>query len=708
MLLGILSVVPNARAQVPGSEAIVPPVPVSVHAVSLTETRTEAGAKQSHTLLAGPFQDHAILQRNMPVVVWGEAAKGEIVTVSVANSSARAQADASGHWRATLPPMSAGGPFVLTARSGSGTGQSVSDVLVGDIFLCSGQSNMELQVERAGDSYGEIANSTNNTIRMLTVTRASSPTPRIDFSDPVAWQSASPQTVGKWSAVCFYFARELQKTIHVPIGLVHASWGGSNIRPWMSEAALESLGGYGSALQTLALYAKDQAAAQRQFAQSWEDWWRNKSGDPVGAEPWTVRNAGGAKSRRQDGADSRGASGAKAADQRGQWLTAPSALGDWRTWDVPELRDFTGLIWYRTHVFLNKEQARSAMRLDLGPINQVDETWINGRPVGNTFGYGTERSYTISPGVLHAGDNLLVVNVLSTYGGGGLLAGGTQRAVRLSGGGSIPLQGPWQYQIAPVAFGYPPRAPWESVGGLTTLYNAMIAPLGPYGMRGVLWYQGETNASEAQTYQGLLAGLMADWRHQFGPDLPFLVVQLPNWGHPQTMPGEESDWAALREAQRAAVASDPHAGLAVTIDIGEPRNLHPTNKQDVGRRLARAARHVIYGESITPSGPVASSATRVANQIAIEFADVDGSLIAYSNDHPIGFELCGETAQTCRFTQATLAGTRVVLTVPENGSPPTRVRYCWADSPVCTLFDRSGLPAGPFQLPVAAGSATSP
>jgi sialate O-acetylesterase len=383
-------------------------------------------------------------------------------------------------------------------------------------------------------------------------------------------------------------------------------------------------------------------------------------------------------------------------------------LGDWRHWGVAELENFTGLIWCRTHIPLSGAQARSAVRLDLGPINQVDETWVNGQPLGNTFGYGTERSYSIPPGVLHAGDNLLVVSVLSTYGGGGLLAGGTPRALHLSGGDSIPLQGPWQYRIVPTAFGYPPRAPWESVHGVTTLYNAMIAPLGSYTMRGVLWYQGETNASESPTYQALLTGLMADWRRQFGSDdLAFLVVQLPNWGHPQTAPGEQSDWAALREAQRAAVAKDQHAGLAVTIDIGEPDNLHPTNKQAVGKRLARVARHVIYGDPIAPSGPVATSATRIANQVAIEFGDVDGALMAYSNDHPIGFELCGDTAQSCQFAQAIITGTRVVLPVPESAPSVTRVRYCWADSPLCTLFDRSGLPAGPFQLTLSTGGTSS-
>jgi sialate O-acetylesterase len=232
-----------------------------------------------------------------------------------------------------------------------------------------------------------------------------------------------------------------------------------------------------------------------------------------------------------------------------------------------------------------------------------------------------------------------------------------------------------------------------------------------------VWYQGESNTEEANSYQALLTGLMADWRHQFGAELPFLVVQLPNYGKLSSHP-EEPGWAELREAQRAAVAKDPHAGLAVTIDIGDPHNLHPTNKQDVGRRLARAARHVIYGESIAPSGPVAVSATRENGGVVVGFGDVDRTLVTYSHDSPIGFELCGDAPRSCRFAEARIEGAKVRLesaagaaetadgaTRSASGEAVTRVRYCWADSPVCTLFDASGLPAGPFELRISAAAA---
>ena len=260
------------------------------------------------------------------------------------------------------------------------------------------------------------------------------------------------------------------------------------------------------------------------------------------------------------------------------------------------------------------------------------------------------------------------------------------------------LDNEWRYQLPPMRIEEPPRPPWDPTRGKTALYNAMIAPLGDLSMRGVAWYQGEANTTTSGTYQDLLTRLMADWRGKFGAELPFLIVQLANYGQPPTAPAE-SGWAEVREAQRLAVANDLHAGLAIAIDIGERYDIHPPNKQEVGRRLARAARRVVYGEQIAPSGPVALSARRNATNVIVTFGDVADHLIAYGADEPIGFELCTRDAGSCRYSKASIEGERVYLDAAAFAAA-TRVRYCWADGPVCTLFDTARLPAGPFQIEV--------
>ena len=565
-------------------------------------------------LLDALFADHAVLQRGRPIPIWGEAPPGEQITVSLDVNVMRARADASGHWRLLLPAMQAGGPYSLSARTSSGAAKSIADVLVGDVWLCSGQSNMELPVSRTLDAAQEISGSANNSIRVLTVAHASSPTPLDEFVSPVAWSVAAPNSIQEFSAACYYFARELQKSVPVPMGLIHSSFGGSGIEAWLSDKGLRERGGFDERLDLLRLYAKDPHAANQGFAGIWERWWRSHA--PAGSTPWKA-----------------------AAEDTVDWHAEPLPMRDWKTWGVPELAKHDGMVWFRRTVTLSAEQAARGAALSLGAIDEVDETWVNDQPIANSFGWGTERTYELPAGVLRAGENSIVVNVLSTWDAGGMYGPPDHMALRFADGSKVPLGGDWRYQFVPESMGYPPRAPWESIGGLTSLHNAMIAPIAPYGLRGVLWYQGESNADKAGAYQMQLAGLMADWRHEFGADLPFLIVQLPNFGAPYAAPAA-SDWASLREAQRRAAAADPHAALVVTIDTGERQELHPPNKQEIGRRLARAARHLIYGEALSPSGPRALSAQRQKDGIVVTFADVEGRLVAYSAKDPIGFELC--------------------------------------------------------------------
>ncbi|MBX5462593.1 MAG: beta galactosidase jelly roll domain-containing protein [Steroidobacteraceae bacterium] len=629
-------------------------------------------------LLASVFRDHAVLQRERPVRVWGWSAPGDRVTVSFAGTAvASARADATGRWAATLPPMHAGGPFVLAARSESGATMRARDVLVGDVWLCSGQSNMVLQVHRALDSRAEIARSANDSIRMLTVPLTSSSTPLQDLPVQAKWEPASPETVPEFSAACFFFARELQKHVKVPLGLINASWGGSRIQAWMSAESLQSVGGYAEALQLLHTYAESPPRALSRWGEQWQAWWRVQVGKTEAAnEPWSA-----------------------SPEVSRNWHTVPTQMGAWEEWGVPELAQYNGIVWYRTSFMLTPKQAEQAATITLGPVDEVDTTWLNGKVVGYTSGAGESRVYELAAGALRAGENTIAVAALDTYATGGMLAPATERKIVLADGTVVPLDGGWKYLIAPPGMASPPRAPWESTGGISTIYNAMIAPLVPYTLRGVVWYQGESNTEEAQSYGILLTAWMADWRKQFrAPDMPILVVQLANYGAPPIAP-VESGWAQLREAQRTVVAQDEHAALAVTIDIGDRYDIHPANKQELGRRLARAARHVAYGEALAPSGPVAREVTRSGDALIVQFEAVEERLVTYGARSAIGFELCGREPGTCEYTEGVVEGDRVRI---QSASAPAavRVRYCWADSPVCTLYDQSGLPVGPFELAI--------
>jgi len=629
-------------------------------------------AVQADDALLNPlFQDHAVLQREHANPVWGHAKAGEKLTIEFAGKRIDARADAQGRWQAKLPALKAGGPYALNVKTTSGASQRIDDVLVGDVWLCSGQSNMVLQVKRTLDARSEVQNADNDRIRMLTVDNVSSIAPLNAIPATDHWLKTTPDTIAEFSATCYYFAHELQKTQDVPMGMIVSAWGGSRIEPWMSMQALRKVGGFDQGLDLLALHQKDPAQAGEQWSRQWQAWWHSRPGVSESNEPWNP---------------------ARVTHQG--WQPAPLDKGAWQRWGVPELANFTGTLWYRTTLKLSKAQAEQSNELSLGAINETDQTWVNGHWIGT--GYGGERTYKLSPGTLHEGDNLIAINVLGTYRDDGLYGPADKRALRLRDGSLVPLAD-WEYQVVPKSYGSPPSLPWHPTAGLATLHNGMIAPLGAYGVRGALWYQGESNTGDAGNYRRLLEALRDDLRAQFGAPLPMLIVQLAGYG-PAPVHPVESGSAQVREAQRLAAQDDAHSGLAVAVDIGERTDIHPANKQELGRRLARAARHVIYGEALPPSGPVPTKATRDGDTVTLAFDDVTGALLAYGADHPIGFELCGAQPDSCHYASADIQQHQVLLHAPMPSSAITRVRYCWADSPICTLYDESGLPAGPFEL----------
>ncbi len=369
----------------------------------------------------------------------------------------------------------------------------------------------------------------------------------------------------------------------------------------------------------------------------------------------------------------------------------------WRSAGIADLADFEGAVWLRTTIDLTAAQVAAAKTLRLGPIDKFDETYINGTYVGGGSVEWAWRGYSIAPGRLHAGRNVIAIRVLGGANGGGF-ANPASRGVELADGTLVPFGGTWRYArgtalkdkwIAP--------PPWDVPNSLTTLYNGMIAPLTGYGLKLAAWYQGEANAGAAVEYRKLLPLLMADWRRTFAaPQLPFFVVQLTSWNKPATTP-VESGWAELRQAQAESVAADAHAGLAVTLDVGDRFDIHPTQKAVVGERLARVARVVAYGHPGLRSGPEATAVVRQGSDLVVRYRNVTDGLHGYSANQVIGFETCA--GDTCTYAPAVPQGDSVVLT-GANRPGVTRVRYAWADAPFVNLFDGVDLPAAPFVLPV--------
>jgi sialate O-acetylesterase len=634
-------------------------------ALAAQAPRPEQGRQLLHPL----FQDHAVLQRDRPISVYGETIPGATVTVTLGTASAETRADADGRWRARLPPLAAGGPYTLSA-SANGETATARDILLGDVFLCSGQSNMAFAQRQAQGAADDARSANDQGIRHFNVPAAASLTPQGAFTRNPRWIVATPETVGAFSAVCYYFARELKKSVDVPIGMVTAAYGGARLRNFTSEDTLRRLGLEAEDLDILDLYRKDPPAAIRRWGARWESWWNAVR--PKAGRPWTAEY-----------------------DDRA-WANAPPALGAWALWTGTNPDGFIGQMWMRTTVTLTPEQAaKPGATLDLGSVNQEDETWLNGGYLGASS-FSSRTRYAIAPGALKAGANVVATNVYCGWRDCGLRGPAESRAIRFADGTSVAFAGPWKYQEVPDGL-IGPRLPWGPVHGMTQDYNAMIAPLGAAVFRGVVWYQGESDVHfPASYYKTTLLGMMRDWRRQFeDPNLPFLIVQLPGYG-PTSIQPASATWATVRDAQRQAALADSRAAIVVTLDLGDPADLHPTNKREVGRRLSIAARHLIYGERIPASGPAVDAARRRGPDVIRSFRDVTGALTMRS-DGPSGFALCGDTEASCRWTAARVDAASVTL---PDARDATRVRYAWGGSPACPLADASGLPAGPFEIAI--------
>ena len=623
------------------------------------------------TLLYTTFQDYAVLQRDKPIPVWGLASPSAQVDVTFAGTTAHATADASGNWHAELAAMKAGGPYELTAMSSTGQTQTVKDVMVGDVYLCSGQSNMEMPLRIATNYDSEMWSAKNTSIRLFHVQRFTSPMPRQTFGADASWTVTSPDTVKEFSAVCYYFGRELQPAAGVAIGLIEDAWGGSAIQAWITEEKLRALGGYEEPLDILDTYARDPKAAEVKWRAMAHAWWMSHDPALAATPRWS---------------DS-------ATDDSGWDQAVP--VGKFSDWKVPALKTFDGIVWVRKSFDVTAAQAGGAATLSLGAISRTDTTWVNGTEVGAFDGYDVKRVYEIPTGILHEGKNVLAVGVLA---GDGLLSPAEEITFKFADGSVVALTGPWRYKLsAPFSrTGRTPHVPWLNQNGVSVLHSGMIAPLGGTQIRGVVWYQGEADTWQPKEYDRLLRALIADWRAKFGADTPFFIAQLTGFGPVGTKP-QRSDWAALREVQRQVAESTPNTGLAVTIDLGLRDIIHPSAKQEVGRRLALLAKTRIYGLDVVDSGPTPVAVTRSGKTVLVKFDHAAAGLSAYEWDRVIGFSLC-DAAGNCSYAQATIRHGGVELDAVPGA---TTVRYCWADSPLCNLTNSEGLPAGTFEIAIS-------
>ena len=620
------------------------------------------------------FTDHMVLQQKQDITIWGTANTGGEVTVALEGRVAKSVADKEGKWKVVLPSLKAGGPYELTI-SGEDT-LTLKDVMVGEVWICSGQSNMEMPLAGKWSTVNnfeqEVADANYPDIRLLVVKKEMANRPKEDFTSQ-GWEICSPETVGKFSAVGYFFGRDIYKNIDVPIGLIETSWGGTVVEAWTSAEALKKIPEFVDTVKAIEADMRtdeERAIEQKRKQQVWPD----KIGE-------IIINSGTWKHGYQN------------ADYNiSQWKTMNLPT----TWEMAGEEKVDGVVWFARSVNIPASWAGKELTLSLGKINDYDFTWFNGVKVGRGVDVADMRNYKIPAELVKAGRNRITVEVLDIGASGGLY--GPADEMKLSHGNkSIPLTGKWKYQIEPVKIDVSelPEKPDQNLGvnRPTVLYNAMINPLLNYGIQGAIWYQGESNAERAYQYRYLFKTMINNWREDWKEgDFPFYFVQLANFMRVKDEPAEAS-WAELREAQTMALEL-PNTGMAVTIDIGDAIDIHPHNKQDVGNRLALIALHDTYGLDIPYSGPMYSSMKIEGNKIRIKFEHADKGLVAKGGKLK-GFAIAGKDKKFC-WADAEISGDEVIVW-SSKVSDPVAVRYAWAANPVCNLYNGAGLPASPFR-----------
>lgn len=602
------------------------------------------------------FSDHMVIQRDKPVVVWGWATPDQAVSVAFRDQRVEVKADAQGHWRASLKSFPAGGPYEMQIEAGEQQ-ISLKDILVGDVWLCSGQSNMEFALKDAYGADTTIRKAVYPDIRLLTIPKIIRNTPQEDIPGE-GWQECSPASVPDFSAVGYFFGKYLQAEIQVPVGLIHTSWGGTDIRTWMSWKAV-------TALEELEDYqGKMPEDLVRDIREGQEVFFRALQNDP---------------------------------GLRDEWYTLRGQTEGWNETDVPWkdgniLDEEDGIVWFRKTVILPEGMGGKAGELCLGPVDDEDMTYINGVCVGGMNDWNSARSYSVPAGILKAGENEIAVRCKDNNGGGGLTGRPEQYGLIIEGE-RYDLSGRWLYKpsVLNSMFQYRSIADCNIP---SVLHQGMVNPLVGYPIKGVIWYQGESNDWEAHYYRELFPRLIRDWRALWGNDFPFIWVQLANYKAVKAEPGE-SAWAELREAQNRTLLL-PGTGQAVITDIGDDWDIHPKNKREVGYRLYRNALQTAYHRKMIGHGPVFQSMKVKGNRIVLKFKDTGEGLVTTDGADLNGFAIAGKDRHFVR-AKAAIRGNRVIVYC-DSVEQPVAVRYGWADNPKeANLTNSEGLLASPFR-----------
>lgn len=638
--------------------------------IALSSLLLAAAYADAQPTLPDFFGDSMVLQRDQPLRIWGISGQSGTVTITLNGQRKTAVINPKGGFYAELTPEKAGGPYDLVVEDKKGK-TVLHGVLMGDVWFCSGQSNMEMPIKGWGTVYNadeEIKNASHPQIRLYTVTKKVSTWPEHKL-EGASWQVCSPSAIAPFSAVAYFFGRRLQSELNVPIGLINSTWGGTQIEAWISHAALSNDPYFKETMKSVqkpvsindlvqARYKRERAVQQQLLKDL------PKAGDSALYKTYDYDHT--------------------------KWSTMPIP----GTWEAqPNLERLDGIVWFRKVIDIKPEDAGKPASFHLGKIDDNEQSFLNGEPLGSTQGWNVDRVYNVGAGILKAGKNVIAIRVEDTGGGGGIWGDNNELYVSV-GDSRYSLVGNWNYRIQEV------RTNTNGIGPNdypSVLFNGMVSQFAKMNIKGAIWYQGEANAGRGYEYRKAMPLLIKNWREHFrNPNMPFYFVQLTSYNDRNGNSTTGSAWAEIRESQTITAQTVPHSGMAVITDIGDAGDIHPRNKKDVGERLAGLALQDAYGKSVVANGPVYKSFNIEGNKASISFSSTGQGLAARDGKSLGGFEVAGADKKFYP-AEAVIEGNKVIVQ-SNQVAKPVAVRYAWADVLTdANLMNKEGLPAWPFR-----------